>query len=156
VASFPCLDRFGHYRGCIGIEACKTQGQQRCWSGHKLTLNTGGRILGEVRVQRQLPSDCATCANVVLVDERRETGHGRRNLELLACGAGLWTGYASRHNYVHGLIPLRQEGFSPCPMHVQAEQLREEVVRDRQKRAERARERRRRAREQREQESIAA
>lgn len=139
---WPCLSEHNDYAGCVGLAACAALGTVTCWSGHHLAVD-GERLLYEVRVTRYTSAQCATCANVLEVPQPAAGGDDR---QLVMCGAGLWIGTCSIYSLHNHRIPLKPEARPPCPCYAPAEELRPELVRQREADKERERARRQRAR----------
>lgn len=143
---FPCLD--GHaYSGCVGLERCPAE---RCWSGRRLRSPHGSRRADAfdrpLKVLRYMASDCANCRHAVDLEvqgELRSAG-GRAIKRWTMCELGLWAGPASLYNLLNHRAPLKRLGHCPDFADTPPEQMRPELVRQRE--ADRARAQARRAR----------
>jgi len=150
---FPCLD--GHtYSGCLGAN-CPVE---RCWNGRRLRpLN--GAVRADtfdrpLRVLRYTASDCANCVHAVdlhVEGEMRSAG-GRRMRRSTLCELGLWAGPASLYNLLNHRVPRRYVGRCESFQARTRQQMRPELLRQREADQARSRARRDRRREAREKE----
>jgi hypothetical protein len=130
---FPCLD--GHlYSGCMGPAKCPAE---RCWNGRRLRLSAtevrADAFDRPLKVLRYTASDCPNCAHAVDLRpdcEMRSPG-GRLIKRWTICELGLWAGPASLYNLLNHRAPVKRIGHCPSFAERPAEQMRPELVRQR-------------------------
>jgi len=130
---FPCLD--GHlYSGCIGPDQCSAD---RCWNGRRLRDATGEMRADAfdrpLQVVRYTASECANCAHAVdlWLDRELRSPGGRNIKRWTICELGLWAGPASLYNLLNHRAPIKHIGHCTRLSERPAEQMRSELVKQR-------------------------
>lgn len=140
---FPCLD--GHrYSACVGPSVCPVE---RCWNGRR--LHVGGLVRADsfdrpLDVRRYTASDCPNCRHAVDLDvdgELRSNG-GRLITRWTVCELGLWAGPASLYNLLNHRAPVKSIGHCPHFEDTPMDDMRPQLLRQREADRQRARARR--------------
>jgi len=147
-ARFPCLDNHA-YHGCVGLDCCPAE---RCWNGRRLHAAEGAVCADAfdlpLKVVRYTASDCPNCQHAVdlrVEGEMRSAG-GRLVERWTICERGRWAGPASLYNLLNHRAPVKQLGHCPSFLETPREQMRPELLRQREADRQRAQARRARKR----------